>query len=334
MRRRLPFAVLLVVLRTTAGMPSLASPLMTFDDGCIALNNCSGRGLCRDGAAIAKPSELPGSAVNYGMAVCLCESHWRGDDCSVRTCVNDCSGRGVCAAVGGGLRLCQCDAGFGGEDCSTRMCPGGCSGHGRCIADNFTCACDAGWTGSSCAEVECSPLADCSGRGTCSGGECLCQGGWEGAACERAACPMSCSGHGLCGEDGVCQCRPGFGGVDCSALACLNDCRWPKPKPHPHPRPRSQNPLPPIPSGYSPTALRLRQRAWALPRLRHPAALLPLRQRLRGARLRRTHVCRAGLWGARRVRQRELLLRGGLGRPRVRRAALPRTGRRHVLGPW
>ena len=225
MRRRLALAVLFVVFGTTTALPSLASPLMTFDDGCVALNNCSGRGLCRDGAAIAKPSDLPGSAVNYGMAVCLCESHWRGDDCSVRTCVNDCSGRGVCAAVGGGLRVCQCDEGFGGEDCSTRMCPGGCSGHGRCIADNFTCACDAGWTGSSCAEVECTPLADCSGRGRCSGGECLCQSGWEGAACERAACPMSCSGHGICGADGVCQCRPGFGGVDCSALACLNDCR-------------------------------------------------------------------------------------------------------------
>ena len=106
MRRRLALAVLLVVLGTTTALPSLASPLMTFDDGCVALNNCSGRGLCRDGAAIAKPSDLPGSAVNYGMAVCLCESHWRGDDCSVRTCVNDCSGRGVCTSPG----HCECNA--------------------------------------------------------------------------------------------------------------------------------------------------------------------------------------------------------------------------------
>jgi hypothetical protein len=129
----------LVVLRTTAGLPSLSSPRMTFDDGCIALNNCSGRGLCRDGAAIAKPSELPGSAVNYGMAICLCESHWRGDDCSVRTCVNDCSGRGICVtakqlAAAAGKKYsdpwdaqkqqgCICDVGSRGPDCSLRECP-------------------------------------------------------------------------------------------------------------------------------------------------------------------------------------------------------------------
>ena len=37
MRRRLALAVLLVVLGTTTALPSLTSPLMTFDDGAIEL---------------------------------------------------------------------------------------------------------------------------------------------------------------------------------------------------------------------------------------------------------------------------------------------------------
>jgi len=86
---------------------------------------------------------------------------------------------------------------------------------------------------------------ECSNKGTCdrAAGQCTCLDGFEGVACQRAACPNSCSGHGVCKsiEDLAnsdnnniyklwdrkstmgCDCDAGYGGPDCSLTLCKQD---------------------------------------------------------------------------------------------------------------
>ena len=100
---------------------------------------------------------------------CYCSPGWRGIDCSLRTCPNDCSYDGYC--ING---TCNCYPGFVGNDCSGKVCPGSelvpqkiCSGRGSC-GRNVTCMCDLGWTGFDCSLEACDN--DCSYNGYCFNG--------------------------------------------------------------------------------------------------------------------------------------------------------------------
>jgi len=83
---------------------------------------------------------------------------------------------------------------------------------------------------------------ECSNKGTCNrqSGTCECYDGYEGVSCQRAACPNSCSGHGVCktiaqlahadnyniyklwDKDSTmgCECDSGYYGPDCSQRTC------------------------------------------------------------------------------------------------------------------
>mmetsp|Transcript_23749 Transcript_23749/g.76330 ORF Transcript_23749/g.76330 Transcript_23749/m.76330 type:complete len:738 (+) Transcript_23749:40-2253(+) len=66
--------------------------------------------------------------------------------------------------------------------------------------------------------------ATCSGNGLCSEqGECFCAPGWRGKDCGFETCPDGCSGHGFC-DRGECRCEKGWAGATCS----LEDCAFGK----------------------------------------------------------------------------------------------------------
>lgn len=88
--------------------------------GCEAMNLCSGKGSCRNGA-------------------CVCDEGFDYFDCSVNVlsknsylylekCPNSCNFHGEC--VDG---HCICDPGWIGDNCSMKKCDEDCNAHGRCI---------------------------------------------------------------------------------------------------------------------------------------------------------------------------------------------------------
>lgn len=105
---------------------------------------------------------------------CRCDEGWEGDDCSRRSCPNNCGGHGRC--VDG---VCVCDEPYTGEACGELLCRNGCSGNGVCI--NGQCQCREGFTGEDCSELRCPN--DCGGNGFCDGGECFCEEGFTGFDC-------------------------------------------------------------------------------------------------------------------------------------------------------
>ena len=141
---------------------------------------CSGRGTCK------LYGDTPG---------CLCESGWRGTDCSVACPGLDetgvaCNGHGSCFITFENDQVqteCACNDKYRGDACEVE-CPGvgeACSGHGTCtVTDNIaSCTCDTGmltWSGSQC---NCTNLLSCNGRGTCVNGRCQCEGNFDGENC-------------------------------------------------------------------------------------------------------------------------------------------------------
>lgn len=199
---------------------------------------CSGNGVC-----------------NTAFGRCECNGLWYGVACETLGCPGlletgkDCSGHGLCQ--GGN---CMCAAGWGvlpgsngSNMCADAVCPVPCSAHGYC--DNGQCRCQQGWMGPTCGDPQCP--ANCNGKGVCgqpspnSPGECTCDYGWAGSSCDRQAayqamnaCPLDCSGNGLC-LNGICTCNvgfsgstcgdpdcaPGLTGPNCDVETCQNDCR-------------------------------------------------------------------------------------------------------------
>jgi len=108
-------------------------------------------------------------------------------------CPSYCSGHGECTEND----ICECFPGFGEADCSTRTCPSGLSWVVGTSSELSALPTPNGPMGKH-------PYTECSSRGTCdrATGECECFEGYTGKACRRAACPNSCSGHGLCVADG------------------------------------------------------------------------------------------------------------------------------------
>ncbi len=96
---------------------------------------------------------------------CDCELGWGGADgtCSGRSCPGNCGGHGTCGEDGS----CICNEGYRGLDCAILTCPNDCSDQGQCM--NGTCVCDAGFSGEDCSTSNLC-ANDCSGHGRCDNG--------------------------------------------------------------------------------------------------------------------------------------------------------------------
>uniref|UniRef100_H2YMB6 Tenascin-R n=1 Tax=Ciona savignyi TaxID=51511 RepID=H2YMB6_CIOSA len=107
---------------------------------------------------------------------------WSGEDCSTRSCPNECNGKGICDNGN-----CICDITYSGSDCGRRSCVNDCNGHGRCEEESGRCRCNGNWEGDDCSVRRCP--RDCSGHGECVDGRCRCWGGWDGISCSEVVQP-------------------------------------------------------------------------------------------------------------------------------------------------
>jgi len=78
-----------------------------------------------------------------GFGKCQCSPPFLTDDCSVKDCMNNCSGplNGECI-VEYPIARCACIPPATGDNCSIYNCPNNCSAHGVCNINNGTCTCD------------------------------------------------------------------------------------------------------------------------------------------------------------------------------------------------
>ncbi len=100
------FEVLVYGVSVTYPKSSMTASLVVTGEGVVSTtcadkvtqcpNNCSGRGLCKNG-------------------FCACEKGYHGSDCSNSICPNECNGHGTCSANG------ECDCSDGA--CLTWVCP-------------------------------------------------------------------------------------------------------------------------------------------------------------------------------------------------------------------
>ncbi|XP_075416503.1 tenascin isoform X5 [Tenrec ecaudatus] len=146
---------------------------------------------------------------------CVCESGWKGPNCSEPECPGHCHLRGQC--IDG---QCVCDEGFTGEDCSQLACPSDCNDQGKCV--DGICVCFEGYAGADCSQEVC-PVPCSKEHGSCVDGRCVCQDGFAGHDCNEPLCLHNCHNRGRCVEN-ECVCDEGFTGDDCSELICPNDC--------------------------------------------------------------------------------------------------------------
>ncbi len=145
-------------------------------------------------------------------ATTLLWEYGAGTDCG-RGCRH-----GACDPASG---VCVCESGWGGDDCSVAVCAVPCGEHGRCDALTGRCECMLPWYGTACDRRSCA--ADCvSPRGTCdtTSGRCVCVEPWYGRACDAARCPACVAPNSRCDNTtGCCTCAPGYEGCDCSVLS-------------------------------------------------------------------------------------------------------------------
>ncbi|XP_051789084.1 tenascin-N isoform X7 [Erpetoichthys calabaricus] len=113
---------------------------------------------------------------------CDCDEGWEGEDCSTRSCPNDCTDNGRCEDG-----KCICYQGYAGVDCSELLCPGDCSDKGHCV--DGVCQCFEGFMGDDCSQRRCPN--DCSNNGKCNNGVCICDEGFTGHDCSKVLGPKN-----------------------------------------------------------------------------------------------------------------------------------------------
>ena len=94
--------------------------------------HCSGHGQCTSGK-------------------CICDSTWKGENCSIKDCKNNCSDGGICVESKP-ISQCDCDKmqKRGGDDCSTIYCLNNCSSKGTCDFKTGICKCHPNYEGENC----------------------------------------------------------------------------------------------------------------------------------------------------------------------------------------
>ena len=76
-----------------------------------------------------------------GFGNCQCAPPFLTEDCSVKDCPANCSGRGVCS-VEYPVSRCMCDPPAAGNDCSLSVCANNCSyPNGECNTTSGLCSC-------------------------------------------------------------------------------------------------------------------------------------------------------------------------------------------------
>lgn len=95
--------------------------------------HCSGRGICQ----------------NNG--ICKCDDSWKGIDCSIKDCLNNCSNAGKCI-LSYPISQCECNPlqKRGGDDCSIIYCLDNCSNKGICNYSTGVCKCNNNYSGENC----------------------------------------------------------------------------------------------------------------------------------------------------------------------------------------
>jgi len=124
---------------------------------------------------------------------------------------------------------CTCPGANYNEDCSVKICLYNCSGKGNCDENSGNCECNLGYSGLGCEKIFL-PCLDpsCQGRGICNTtlGYCICRVGYSGQDCSLKLCPQNCTyPNGTCNfTTGIYECDPPHNGTDCSLLSCPGDC--------------------------------------------------------------------------------------------------------------
>ncbi|KAK1806758.1 hypothetical protein P4O66_005264 [Electrophorus voltai] len=206
----------------TDGHPELRELLnrleMLEDEVSTLRERCGGHSTCCGAQVTGEVGTKPycSGHGNYSTEICacICDKGWKGPNCTLSDCPNDCSNQGHC--VDG---KCKCFDGYSGKDCSMQICIVDCGSNGQCI--NGICVCAESFSGDDCSKTAC--LNNCLGHGHCVDGDCVCYDPWTGFDCSELICPNDCYDRGLC-VNGTCLCDKGFRGEDCGERVCTKNC--------------------------------------------------------------------------------------------------------------
>ena len=196
---------------------------------CDPIRSCSGHGICK----------VNGS--------CLCDVDYIGHDCSMSTCLNNCSSHGACIKG-----ECICEQGWSGKDCSaikfcTKFCLDVWIGDGKCDPNcdipkckndggdcTNVCACPVSWLGDGSCDLACN-------TSTCEhdNGDCLQKVENCNAQCKTAMlgdgyCDKECNvesctfDNGDCKSKTKCDCEEDLQGngvcnEECNTESCMFD---------------------------------------------------------------------------------------------------------------
>eukprot|EP00658_Telonema_sp_P-2_P080900 TRINITY_DN8149_c0_g1_i12.p1 TRINITY_DN8149_c0_g1~~TRINITY_DN8149_c0_g1_i12.p1 ORF type:complete len:322 (-),score=56.79 TRINITY_DN8149_c0_g1_i12:211-1176(-) len=167
--------------------------------------------------------------VQRGVAVCICEEGFLGDNCGLACpgaeAGSVCGEHGHCEMTPDEANTqCLCQDGFLGLGC-TVQCPGTgedgrpCNGQGECKLNDSgtlaTCTCTDGYLGADCGLKCPTDLYGniCAGVGKCVekqhddglvGTECICEPGFVNFNCD-SSCPRNSADEAICSGHGECQ---------------------------------------------------------------------------------------------------------------------------------